>query len=74
MLKINGLLEVVLEPFDLMHPLVQDGDYADVAVGKAFPVHEMALVAKEVPRARGAGLRYSAKNAGNERSASPPGG
>ncbi len=32
-----------------MHPLVQDGDDPDVAIGKAFPVHEMALVAEEVP-------------------------
>jgi hypothetical protein len=47
--KINTLFEVVLESLDLMHPLVQDGDDPDVAIGKAFPVHEMALVAEEVP-------------------------
>ena len=32
-----------------MHTLVQDGDDPDVAVRKPSPVHEMALVAEEVP-------------------------
>jgi hypothetical protein len=32
-----------------VHPLVQDGDDADVAVGQPSPVDDMTLVTEEVP-------------------------
>ena len=37
------------EPADLIHPLVQDGDDADVAAREPAPVDEMVLVVEEIP-------------------------
>jgi hypothetical protein len=39
--------KIVLEPLDLMHALVEDGDDADVAVSQSFPLHETSLVAEK---------------------------
>ena len=57
----NGLTEVLLEAIHLMHPLVKDRDDADVAIGKPPPVHEMPLVAEEIPLHSELG-RYGSRN------------
>lgn len=39
--------EIIPEPVDLMHTLVQDGHDADVAVCEMAPVNKMAFIAEE---------------------------
>ena len=40
--------EILPEPFDLVHPLVQDRDDADVAVQQAPPIDQVSFVAEHI--------------------------
>lgn len=41
-------IEVFPETIDLVHPLVQDRDDTDIAIGKQAPVDKVALVAEDI--------------------------
>ncbi len=45
--------KIIPKPLNLMHPLMQDRNDADVAIREMSPVDEMVLVAKEEPEREG---------------------
>ncbi|MDQ0625829.1 hypothetical protein QFZ39_005104 [Paraburkholderia graminis] len=45
---IRSKTKIIPETIDLMHPLVQDRDDADVAVGEMAPIDEMVFVTEKI--------------------------